>query len=393
MGKNLARMEMQIFLEEFTKRLPHMELVPDQEFTYLPNTSFRGPDHVWVQWDPEKNPERSDPSILDDRRPVKIGEPSKTNISRTVSVDALTTAADGVLRVRLSDPSGKALPRWTPGSHIDVELGDLSRQYSLCSDPNDLSHYEIAVLEEPESRGGSRYVHRTLQVGHTLKMRGPRNHFKLDAEARRYIFVAGGIGVTPIVAMADHAKATGKDYEIHYCGRDVTTMALLDRLTADHGDKLTVHAAAAGNRLDIAALLATPTPGTQIYSCGPERLLTALEDATAHWPEESLHVEHFTSNLATLDPADEHAFEVELRDSGLTIQVAADQTVLDALRASNIDIQSDCEEGLCGSCEAPVLDGEVDHRDMVLTKTERAQNKTMMTCCSRACGKKITLAL
>ncbi|OQQ30408.1 cytochrome [Prescottella equi] len=393
MGKNLARMEMQIFLEEFTKRIPHMELVPDQEFTYLPNTSFRGPDHVLVQWDPAKNPERADPSILDERQPVKIGEPSKTNISRTVTVDAVTPVADGVVRVTLSDPSGKPLPKWTPGSHIDVELGDLSRQYSLCSDPNDLSHYEIAVLEEPESRGGSRYVHHTLQAGHTLKMRGPRNHFKLDPDAQRYVFVAGGIGITPVIAMADHAKATGKDYEIHYCGRDVATMALLDRLTADHGDKVEIHSSAAGNRLDIPALLATPVDGTQIYSCGPERLLAALEEATAHWPEDSLHVEHFTSNLATLDPANEHAFEVELRDSGLTIQVAADQTVLDALRASNIDIQSDCEEGLCGSCEAPVLDGEVDHRDMVLTKTERAQNKSMMTCCSRACGKKISLAL
>jgi ferredoxin len=170
-------------------------------------------------------------------------------------------------------------------------------------------------------------------------------------------------------------------------------MALIDRLTADHRDKLEIHSSAAGTRLDLAALLATPAEGTQIYSCGPERLLTALDQATAHWPEDSLHVEHFTSNLAKLDPANEHAFEVELRDSGLTLQVAADQTVLDALRGANIDIQSDCEEGLCGSCEAPVLDGDIDHRDMVLTKTERTQNKSMMTCCSRACGTKISLAL
>lgn len=391
LGKNLARMEMQIFLEELTTRLPHMELVPDQTFTYLPNTSFRGPDHVWVQWDPAKNPENAEPAVLDSRRPVTIGEPSK--VSRTVTVDAITPAADGVVRLTLSDPTGKPLPAWTPGAHIDVDLGDVSRQYSLCGDPNDLSRYEIAVLEEPESRGGSRYVHHTLQAGDTVKMRGPRNHFKLDPDAERYVFVAGGIGITPVIAMADHAKAVGKEYEIHYCGRDVATMALLDRVTADHGDRVEIHSSAAGNRLDIPALLATPVPGTQIYSCGPERLLSALEDATAHWPEDSLRVEHFTSNLAKLDPANEHSFEVELRDSGLTVQVAADQTVLDALHASNIDIQSDCEEGLCGSCEAPVLDGEVDHRDMVLTKTERAQNKSMMTCCSRACGKKIVLGL
>ena len=393
MGKNLARMEMQIFLEEITTRLPHLELVPDQEFTYLPNTSFRGPDHVWVQWNPDANPELRDASILLRRQPVKVGEPSKTNISRTVRVEAITPAADGVVTVTLSDPSGKALPKWTPGAHIDIDLGDLTRQYSLCGNPDDLSRYEIAVREESESRGGSRYVHHTLEAGNTLKMRGPRNHFKLDPAAERYVFVAGGIGITPIVTMADHAKAAGKDYEIHYCGRDVATMAMLDRLNADHSDHLVVHSSALGNRLDIATVFSTATAHTQIYSCGPERLLSALEEATAHWPEDSLHVEHFTSTLATLDPSNEHAFEVELRDSGLTIQVAADQTVLDALRASNIDIPSDCEEGLCGSCEAPVLDGEVDHRDMVLTKTERAQNKSMMTCCSRACGQKITLAL
>src|SRR5574340_227291 len=393
MGKNLARMEMQIFLEELTTRLPHLELVPDQQFTYLPNTSFRGPDHVWVQWDPDQNPERTDPGVLQSRQPVKIGEPSTRNIARSVTVQHIEPAADGVVTWTLVDPSGKALPRWTPGAHVDLDLGTLSRQYSLCGSPTDPASYQIAVLKDPQSRGGSRFIHEQLDVGCTLEMRGPRNHFKLDPAAERYVFIAGGIGITPIMAMADRARATGKSYELHYCGRDVSAMAFLDRVTAEHGDRLVVHSSSAGTRLDIAALLATPIEGTQIYSCGPERLLSALEEATGHWPEDSLHVEHFSSSLAPLDPGQEHEFDVELRDSGLTVRVAADQTVLEALRANNIDIQSDCEEGLCGSCEVSVLDGAVDHRDMVLTKAERAENRLMMTCCSRACGTKLTLEL
>ncbi|GAA2381084.1 cytochrome P450/oxidoreductase [Nonomuraea africana] len=393
MGKNLARMEIQIFLEELTRRLPHLELVPDQTFSYLPNTSFRGPDHLWVRWDPSANPERADPEVLRARHPVRIGEPSKRAISRTVTVREITRAADGVVRVTLSDVHGRQLPAWAPGAHIDIELEGLSRQYSLCGDPDDRGRYEIAVLKEPESRGGSRYAHESLQVGQTLTMRGPRNHFRLDPAAGRYVLVAGGIGITPIIAMADHARAIGKPYEIHYCGRDASTMAFLDRLERDHGDRLTVYVSAEGTRLDIDALLAELAEDAQIYACGPERLLSALDEATGHRPDDFLRVEHFTSTRRDLDPADEHAFDVELRDSGLTLRVAADQTLLDALRAANIDVQSDCEEGLCGSCEASVLDGEVDHRDLVLTKAERGAGKVMMTCCSRARGAKLVLGL
>ncbi|UIR36294.1 cytochrome P450/oxidoreductase [Rhodococcus sp. DMF-1] len=391
MGKNLARMEMQIFLEELTTRLPHMELVPDQEFTYLPNTSFRGPDHVWVQWDPQANPERTDPAVLQRQHPVTIGEPSTRSVSRTVTVERLDRIADDVLRVVLRAPAGNALPAWTPGAHIDVDLGALSRQYSLCGAP-DAPTYEIAVLLDPESRGGSRYVHEQLRVGGSLRIRGPRNHFALDPDAEHYVFVAGGIGITPVLAMADHARARGWSYELHYCGRNRSGMAYLERV-AGHGDRAALHVSAEGTRVDLAALLATPVSGTQIYACGPGRLLAGLEDASRHWPDGALHVEHFTSSLTALDPDVEHAFDLDLRDSGLTVRVEPTQTVLDALRANNIDVPSDCEEGLCGSCEVTVLEGEVDHRDTVLTKAERAANRQMMTCCSRACGDRLTLRL
>ena len=393
MGKNLARMEIQIFLEELTKRIPHMELVPDQEFTYLPNTSFRGPQHLWVQWDPAKNPERENPEILDRQLKIKIGQPSKRTITRTMTVREISHEADDIVRITLADVRGRPLPKWSPGSHVDVELGELSRQYSLCGDPDDRSSYQIAVLKDPESRGGSRYVHEQLSVGDTLHIRGPRNHFKLNPDTQRYIFIAGGIGITPILTMADHARHEGKDYEFHYCGSTRSAMAFLDRVVRDHGDRLTLHISDEGTRLDVEELLRTPQDDTQIYACGPQRLLDALAEATQHWPEEALRVEHFSSDLGELDPEKEHAFDVKLADSGITIRVAADQTVLNALRAANIDVPSDCEEGLCGSCEVAVSAGEIDHRDKVLTKSERALNNKMMTCCSRACGDSLTLEL
>ncbi|MDH6593648.1 cytochrome P450/ferredoxin-NADP reductase [Variovorax sp. TBS-050B] len=394
MGKNLARMEMQVFLSEFTRRLPHMRLAP-QRFTYLPNTSFRGPEHLWVEWDPAANPERRDPALRELQVPVRIGEPSRHAVTRPVVVERVTQVADGIVKLRLASPDGKPLPRWTPGSHIDVECGspERSRQYSLCGDPDEAGVFEIAVLHEAEGRGGSNWVHTQVKAGDRLRIRGPRNHFRLDESAKKAIFIAGGIGITPVSAMARRAKALGMDYELHYSGRSRARMAFLDELAALHGERLHVHAGDEGRRCDLRALLAQPVAGAQVYACGPLRMLEALEDCCAGWPEGSLRVEHFESTLATLDPSKERAFEVELKDSGLVIAVAPDQTLLSALRAANVDVQSDCEEGLCGSCEVRVLAGRVDHRDVVLTRTEREANTKMMACCSRACDGRLVLEL
>ncbi len=394
MGKNLARMEMQIFLEELTRRLPHMRLA-EQQFTYVPNTSFRGPEHLWVEWNPADNPERRDAALLDQVQPVRIGEPSTHAISRKLVVTQVTAAADGIARIRLESPDGKPLPRWTPGSHIDVECGDtgLSRQYSLCGDPAAANALEIAVLKETAGRGGSAWIHQHLRAGSIVRARGPRNHFRMDESAKRLILLAGGIGITPISAMARRARELGLDYELHYSGRSRACMAMLDELLQLHGARLHLHVSEEGSRNDFAALLSRPEAGVQIYACGPERMLDALQAACAAWPEDSLRVEHFHSTLATLDPSKEHAFEAELKDSGIVVQVPADQTLLSALRSANIDVQSDCEEGLCGSCEVRVLGGAVDHRDVVLTRAEREAGTRMMACCSRAQGKRIVLEL
>jgi ferredoxin-NADP reductase len=392
MGKNLARMEMQIFIEEFTRRLPHMRLA-DQTFSYVPNTSFRGPEHLWVEWDPAQNPERSQPALLDKQASIRIGEPSAHALARPVIVERVSLAADGIAHLRLVAPEGTTLPRWAPGAHIDVECGDtgLSRQYSLCGDPADAQAFEIAVLRETPGRGGSAWIHEAVREGMRLKIRGPRNHFRLDEEGGRAIFVAGGIGITPISAMARRAREIGMDYELHYSGRSRAAMAFLDELAQLHGDRLHLHVSEEGTRNDFSALAVDVS--TRVYACGPARMLDALQAASEAWPEDALRVEHFAASTGKLDPANEHAFEVELKDSGLVLSVAADQTVLDALRRANIDVQSDCEEGLCGSCEVRVLAGEVDHRDVVLTRTERDTHARMMTCCSRAKGQRLVLEL
>ena len=394
MGKNLARMEMQIFIEEFARRLPHMALA-EQVFSYVPNTSFRGPEHLHVVWDPARNPERADPGLRAVQRPVRIGEPARHTLTRPVLVERVTPVAAGIVKIRLVAADGGALPRWTPGSHIDLQCGsqERSRQYSLCGDPDDAAGLEIAVLREPAGRGGSAWVHAAARPGARLEIRGPRNHFHLDESVGHLIFVAGGIGITPISAMARRARARGIPYELHYSGRSRATMALLPELAELHGDRLHVHAGDEGRRNDLAALLAVPRADTQIYACGPVRMLEALEAGARAWPAGALHTEHFVSTLRQLDPAQEHAFEVELRDTGVVVQVAPTQTLLQALRAANVEVQSDCEEGLCGSCEVQVLAGSVDHRDVVLTPAERAANVRMMSCCSRACGQRLVLAL
>ena len=394
MGKNLARMEMQIFLQEFTRRIPHMKLSA-QTFGYVPNTSFRGPEHLWVEWDPAQNPERRNPGLLDGQTPVRIGEPSRHTITRPVVVQSVTPVTGGIVKLRLTDQGGGSLPRWTPGAHIDVECGgpELSRQYSLCGDPADAGALEIAVLREDEGRGGSAWIHANVRAGDRLKIRGPRNHFRMDESAAKIILIAGGIGITPVSAMARRAKALGMDYVLHYSGRSRKTIAFLDELAGLHGERLQVYASDEGAHNDLQTLLAEPQPATQIYACGPVRMLKALEACCAAWPADTLRTGHFVSTAGALDPAKEHAFEVELKDSGVTLSVAADQTLLAALRAANIDVQSDCEEGLCGSCEVRVLVGRVDHRDVVLTRAERETNARMMTCCSRASGSRLVLEL
>jgi ferredoxin-NADP reductase len=308
---------------------------------------------------------------------------TSAEVDLTLTVDAISTPAEGVRVLDLVRPDGADLPAWSPGAHIDLHLGDLIRQYSMCGDPADRRRWQVAVLLEEESRGGSRFVHDSLSVGDSIDVRGPRNHFRL-APAPRYRFVAGGIGITPLIPMMAAAEAAGAEWTLDYGGRSRASMAFVDELVAQYGDKIRLHPREE-SRLSkkLTGILEHPEPGQLVYSCGPGALLTAVEEACAHWPEGSVHVEHFSPREVLVED-DDVAFEVELAESGLVLEIPADQPIMTVMRDAGIDVPSSCEEGTCGTCETGVLGGQVDHRDSLLTPAEQAANDVMFICVSRA---------
>ncbi len=392
MGKNIGRMEMRIFLDEFTRRLPHLKLKQDQAFEFPANISFRRPKEVWVDWDPSLNPEKVNPDAMRLPMDFPVGPPERQSIMRHLVVASAEKHA-GVLYLTLKDPKGRDLPAWSAGAHIDLAVDGFVRKYSLCGDLADRKRWRVAVLREDMGRGGSVYLHDTVQTGVRLSVTGPHNHFHLGDAEEGHVLIAGGIGITPILAMADRLKEAGRPYELHFAGRRREDMPLLERVERDHGACLRIYAGDEGQRMVLAEITKAASAARPVYACGPDRLLTELEALAQGWPEQSLHLEHFSATETLLDPEHEHGFEVELVDSGLTLSVRPDQTLHQALIAAGIDIACDCKEGLCGSCEATVIAGEIDHRDRVLSQTERAEGKRLMTCCSRAKASKIALAL
>ncbi|MDQ0380715.1 PDR/VanB family oxidoreductase [Amycolatopsis thermophila] len=298
--------------------------------------------------------------------------------------------ADGVVRLTLRPPDGRPLPEWEPGAHLDLLLGEnLVRQYSLCGDPADRSVLQIAVLREPHGRGGSAHVHDRLAPGDRVRVRGPRNHFRLVPSAE-YLFIAGGIGITPIVPMIARAEAGGAAWRLVYGGRTRSSMAFRAELRARYGDRVEIRPQDETGPLDLDALLGKPREGVAVYCCGPEPLLAAVEQRCAAWPPGSLHVERFSPRA---DEGEWTSFEVELAASGRTVTVPADKSILEAVEDAGVPVLFSCQEGTCGTCETPVLDGVPDHRDSLLTDEERAANDTMMICVSRSCGPRLVLDL
>ncbi|GGW95432.1 PDR/VanB family oxidoreductase [Streptomyces lomondensis] len=296
-------------------------------------------------------------------------------------------AADGVLALTLRHPLGEPLPDWEPGAHVDVLLGPgLERQYSLCGDPADRSAWRIAVLREPDGRGGSAHVHEQVGEGDKVRVRGPRNNFRLEP-APRYRFVAGGIGITPILPMLAAAEAAGAEWTLLYGGRTRRSMAFGEEL-ARYGDRVTIAPEDETGLLDLPSVLDDVPEGTLVYCCGPGPLLDAVE---ARCPSGVLRVERFRPKVQ--ETGGDTGFDVELARSGRTITVAPDVSVLDAVRAAGVEVLYSCTEGTCGTCETDVLDGEPDHRDSVLTDDERAAGETMLICVSRCRGKRLVLDL
>ena len=305
-----------------------------------------------------------------------------------VTVRSRRTEAEGICSFELVHPEGLALPAFTAGAHIDVHVAPgVVRQYSLCNPPGEGGHYRIAVLREPASRGGSAGMHEQVQAGQALTISAPRNHFELAPAARRSLLLAGGIGITPIWAMAQALHATGADFALHYCGRAAARMAFVDEMArAPFGAQVQVHAddGPEAQRFDADRLLAHPEAGTHLYVCGPAGFMNhVLDTARRHgWPEAQLHREFF-AGTATAQASD-GGFGVRLARSGQTLQVPADKSVLEVLVAGGIDVPYSCESGVCGTCLTPVLEGVPDHRDTFLTEAERAANDQFTPCCSRA---------
>ena len=293
-------------------------------------------------------------------------------------IRAVSSPADGVRELELAPVTGTPLPAWAPGAHIDLVLApDLVRQYSLCGTPG-AATWRVAVLREPAGRGGSARVHDVLGVGDVLTARGPRNHFPL-AEAPAYLFVAGGIGITPLLPMIAEADAAGADWRLLFGGRRRASMAYLDEL-ARHGWRVEVRPEDEHGLLDLDAALAATPPEALVYCCGPEPLLAALERRCA---APRLHVERFTPRDAgaVLGPGE---FDVRLRRTGATVRVTPGRTVLAAVESAGVAVLQSCREGTCGTCETAVLAGRPEHRDSVLDEVERAANATMMPCVSRS---------
>jgi ferredoxin-NADP reductase len=315
-----------------------------------------------------------------------------TEYESELVVDRREAAADGVVALTLRHPAGEALPAWQPGAHIDLLLdGGLVRQYSLCGDPAERTAWQVAVLREPAGRGGSAHVHDRLAEGTKVGVRGPRNHFELRP-APRYRFVAGGIGITPILPMLAAAEASGAEWTLLYGGRTRASMAFAEHLAAAYGPKVRLAPQDETGLLDLDAYLGTPEPDTLVYCCGPGPLLDAAEERCRTWPAGAWNAERFQPKEIVLEGPDT-PFEVVLERSGRTLAVPADASVLDTVLSAGVNVLYSCTEGTCGTCETDVLDGTPDHRDSVLSDEERASGETMMICVSRCKGPRLVLDL
>ena len=310
---------------------------------------------------------------------------------RRVRVASVYDIGIDIRRYDLLAADGRPLPAFDAGSHLDVHVpSGAVRQYSLCGDPRIHDRYTIAVKRERSGRGGSISMHDNVEVGSVLGIQGPRNLFSLAASARRSLLIAGGIGITPIYAMVQTLDAAGRDWELHYCARSEQHAAFYPELRELSSTRVHTYFAEVP-LLDAGALLCAPDGTTDVYCCGPQSLMESVIDASSHWKEGSVHFEWFAAPDVKSGPNE--AFEVALVRSGLVLTVPADRSILQVAREHGIDVPSACEEGVCGTCETRILAGEADHRDMLLSAAERAANRSMMICCSRAKSARLELDL
>lgn len=299
--------------------------------------------------------------------------------------------ADSVMSVRLGALDGSPMPDWSPGAHIDLLLPvGLVRQYSIVESDPFQRWYRIAVLRDPASRGGSEYVHLFLRPGQQVTIRPPLNHFQL-ATAQEYLFIAGGIGITPLIPMIDALDADSATWHLHYAGRRRTAMAFVDRL-APYGARVTYWDSTAGRRLDVERVIPPARTGLVIYSCGPGRLIEAIQATArkAQWHDRDIHFERFKASSRP-PPSADRSLVVRATRSGRNVEITSDETILSGLTRAGIKVASSCMSGLCGTCEVRVLAGQPDHRDDVLTPAQREAGDRMLVCVSRALSDQLDL--
>ncbi|MEQ1659223.1 MAG: PDR/VanB family oxidoreductase [Hylemonella sp.] len=320
-----------------------------------------------------------------------------SSVNLQVRVARKAQEALDIVTLELVASDGRALPAFSAGSHVDVQLpGGITRQYSLCNDPKETYRYLIGVLRDPASRGGSLVVHDSLKEGDVLQISTPKNHFPLAHDAKQHLLLAGGIGVTPILCMAERLAITGAAFEMHYATRAPERTAFRARIAASSfADRVHFHHdnGDAAQKLDLKALLANPQAGTHLYVCGPKGYMDAVLGTAraAGWPESQLHYEFFGAEVAKSDS--DAGFEIRLASSGRIIMVPKDQTVTQALAAAGVEVMVSCEQGVCGTCLTRVLEGVPEHKDSYLTPEEQAANDQFTPCCSRSKTPQLVLDL
>lgn len=314
-----------------------------------------------------------------------------------VRVRATTYEAQNILGFELVPlDATTTLPAFTAGAHIDVHLpGGLLRSYSLLNDPRETHRYRIGVNRDAHSRGGSRHMHEQLRTGAVLTISTPRNLFEMDETSAFNVFIAGGIGITPMLSMIARSQALGTPWRLHYAARTRQHAGFLDLLAAYQGQpgaevQLNFDKESGGQMLDLNAVIAALPEGAHVYACGPQPLLAAYEQATASLPPARVHREYFAAKEAA---ATDGSYTVTLARSQRTLQIQPGQTLLNGLIAIGVEPTFSCQQGICGTCEVRVLEGTPDHRDMVLTEAEQAANDRMMVCCSGAKSARLVLDL
>lgn len=314
-----------------------------------------------------------------------------------VKVAKREAAAEDIVLLELEPLDHQPLPAFSAGAHIDVQTpSGAVRQYSLCGPPGEARAYRIAVLREPQGRGGSASLHERLSAGDTLSVSAPRNHFALHQGPGLSVLLAAGIGITPLLAMAEELHASGRPFVLHYCARSEARAAFHEALRSKpYAGQVHFHfdGGEVARRLDIAATLAAQPQDAHVYTCGPAAYIAAVQAAAAQagWAPERVHFEHFAG--AVVDTTHDGGFDVVLARSGRVIRVEAEVSITQALEANGVRVPVSCEQGVCGTCLCDVLEGEIDHRDMYLTPEEQASNRQMLPCCSRAKSSRLVLDL